>query len=192
MDYWIHAEGEFAIWFWHSESGEYWLIGPKTSLGLNGGGMYATAEDLEKKCPNNEGWVWSWKYSDSFSWVATDDVYLKCMSEDDFCTVENPCGLDEGDCDIHDECKDGLACGSNNCLDSIECSSDIDCCYNATIGDEHFCTTLNPCGENEGDCDSNDECQTNHFCYPGVSCQAYLGFASDVNCCSSGSECKCH
>ena len=79
MDYWIHDGGEYAIWFWYSASGEYyWLIGPKSSLGLNTGGMYATLDHLKKKCPNNEGWVWSWKYTNSYAWVATDDVLFEC------------------------------------------------------------------------------------------------------------------
>ena len=192
MDYWIHDGGEYAIWFWYSAPGEYyWLIGPKSSLGLNTGGMYATLDHLKKKCPNNEGWVWSWKYTNSYAWVATDDVYLKCMKEDDLCSVENPCGMDEGDCDIHDECQDGLACGSNNCLNSIGYSSDDqDCCYNATIGDEHFCTTFSPCGENEGDCDSNDECHTGLSCDIENGCSNSTGFNSNVACCTNQKVCQ--
>ena len=57
---------------------------------------------------------------------------------------------------------------------------------NVAFGDEDFCTTDNPCGVNEGDCDSNNECQTNLFCDTANSCPASLGFASDVNCCFSG------
>ena len=66
---------------------------------------------------------------------------------------------------------------------------EFDCCYAPTVGDEHFCTIANPCEVDEGDCDSNNECQTNLLCDITISCPAYLGFASDVNCCSSG--CKC-
>ena len=62
--------------------------------------------------------------------------------------------------------------------------SEVDCCYTATIGDEHFCTTVTPCGEDEGDCDSHDECQDGLFC--GLNnCPASLGFDSEVDCCSS-------
>ena len=32
------------------------------------------------------------------------------------CTVEEPCGLGEGDCDTDDECADGFVCGTNNCV----------------------------------------------------------------------------
>ena len=39
-----------------------------------------------------------------------------------FCNC-NTCSENEGDCDAHDECQDGLACGSNNCFDY-----EVDCC----------------------------------------------------------------
>ena len=189
MDYWIDAEGENAIWY---RAHSYWNINKLDYLGTPHADIYGSINILEEKCPNNEGYVWNWFYDNYGSVVATNDVYIKCANEDDFCTTEYQCGTDQGDCDTHDECQDGLFCGSNNCPDSLGFHSEFDCCYVPTIGDEHFCTTENPCAVDEGDCDSNDECQTNLFCYPGVSCQAYLGFASDVNCCSSGSECKCH
>ena len=66
----------------------------------------------------------------------------------------------------------------------------MDCCYHPTVGDEHFCTTANPCGEDEGDCDSNNECQSNLYCHNGVSCPDSLGFSSDVNCCTRSAGCK--
>ena len=59
----------------------------------------------------------------------------------------------------------------------------LDCCYNSssTIGDEHFCTTVNPCREDEGDCDANIECQGDLTCDNG--CPTYLGFNANVSCC---------
>ena len=38
------------------------------------------------------------------------------------------CSEMEGNCDAHDECQDGLVCGSNNCLASLGFDSEIDCC----------------------------------------------------------------
>ena len=132
----------------------------------------------------------NWNYGDGSSWIVTNDVYIKCANENDFCTSDDPCGTDDGDCDIHDECKDGLVCGSNNCPDSLGFHSEFDCCYHPIIGDEHFCTIDNPCAVGEGDCDSKNECQTNLFCDTINSCQTNLGFASDVNCCSNVTRCK--
>ena len=40
----------------------------------------------------------------------------------------NTCAENEGHCDSHDECQDGLACGSNNCPESLGFSSDVNCC----------------------------------------------------------------
>ena len=54
-------------------------------------------------------------------------------------------------------------------------------CATASNGDDEFCY-CNTCFENEGDCDSNSECQSNHFC---VNCPASLGFDSEIDCCSS-------
>ena len=54
------------------------------------------------------------------------------MNEDDFCTLANPCALNEGDCDLHDECQSGLECGSNNCPDSLGFEEEEDCCVAAS------------------------------------------------------------
>ena len=191
MDYWVDVYEENAIWLNNG-----WNIGYLTNLGSEVVDIYSLSNTLEKKCPNNEGYVWNWKYDDApdldeCCTSDTNDVYIKCVNEDDFCTSVNPCATDQGDCDTHDECQDGLSCGSNNCPDYLGYHSGFDCCYAPPVGDEHFCTSDNPCALNEGDCDSNNECQANHFCdLLASSCPAYLGFASDVNCCSSGSGCK--
>ena len=104
------------------------------------------------------------------------------VGDENFCTSENQCGVDEGDCDTHDECQDGLRCGSNNCPDSLGFHYEFDCCYQPPVGDEHFCTNTNPCGEDEGDCDSHDECHNNQFC-GYKNCPDSLGFASNIDCC---------
>ena len=100
-----------------------------------------------------------------------------------FCNC-NTCSENEGNCDSNDECQDGLYCGSNNCPASLSFDSEVDCCYQPTLGDEDFCASGIPCGEGEGDCDSNSECQSNHFCGSN-NCLASLGFDSEIDCCSS-------
>ena len=188
MDYWVDLEGESALWYYASGSTYYWIIGRQENIGSFTGASIAGVSTLEKKCPNNEGYVWNWLYDHDGSFVATNDVNIKCANEDDFCTSVNPCGADQGDCDTHDECQDGLFCGSNNCPDSLGFDSEFDCCYYPSIGDEHFCTTDNPCAIDEGDCDSSNECKANLVCDTINSCPTHLGFASDVNCCSTGSK----
>ena len=163
MDYFVDSNGEHAIWHVVFES-DYcvWMIGEKTSLGKAYGSLSAGSNKLKNKCPNNEGYIWSWQYlhfSDfEYSWTATNDVYLKCESEDDFCTSENPCRPDEGDCDTNDECDFGLACGSNNCPAFLDVDNDMDCCYinclENWIGDI-FCDDANnykECNWDGGDC----------------------------------------
>ena len=117
-----------------------------------------------------------------------ESFYDCCYSiEEGFCTIKNPCGVNQGDCDSHAECLGGLVCGLNNCPESLGYNPEVDCCYDAVIGDDDFCTTdTNPCGVGEGDCDSNNECQTNLICDTANGCSAYLEFADDVNCCFRG------
>ena len=59
----------------------------------------------------------------------TDCCHIANVGDEDFCTVDEPCGVDEGDCDGDDECRnDDLVCGLHNCPDSLGVSSAIDCC----------------------------------------------------------------
>ena len=111
--------------------------------------------------------------------------YDCCYSEDeDFCTIDAPCSEDEGDCDSHDMCQDGLLCGLNNCPEDAAFGYDstTDCCYVEVIGQENFCQSGIPCKEAEGDCDSNDDCDINLFCGSN-NCPDSLGFDFKVDCC---------
>ena len=48
--------------------------------------------------------------------------------DDEFCYC-NTCSENEGNCDSHNECQDGLICGSNNCPASLGFDSEVDCCF---------------------------------------------------------------
>ena len=102
---------------------------------------------------------------------------------DEFCYC-NICSENEGNCYAHDECQEGLACGSNNCHASLGFDSDVHCCYEPTLGDEDFCAIGITCGEDEGDCDSNSECQNSLFCGYN-NCPVSLSFATEIDCCTS-------
>ena len=58
----------------------------------------------------------------------TDCCYDKFVGSEDFCTIDEPCEVDEGDCDSNDECKSHLYCGSKNCHGSLGFLSSVDCC----------------------------------------------------------------
>ena len=108
------------------------------------------------------------------------------VGDEEFCTSFIPCGEDEGDCDFHNECQNGLFCGSNNCPASLSFDSEVDCCVNCATstnnGEIAFCY-CNTCSEYEGDCDSDDECQHGLSC-GSENCPASLGFDSEADCCS--------
>ena len=186
MDYWVNFD--YAIWY--KEAGEniisfWWLIGTLEYLDSATCVMYSTSQSnsMKKRCPYNEGsYIWNWNVGIGSSFIASNDVHIKCGNEDDFCTSANPCGTNEGDCDNHDECQGGLFCGSNNCPASFGFHSEFDCCYVPAVGDEHFCTISNPCAENEGDCDSDIECQDGLAC-GSKTCPTSLGFDSEIDCC---------
>ena len=89
MDYWVHADGQFAIWYTNDEmiSLKSWGVGILSQLGSDVGYssyIYNWGNTLEKKClDNNEGNVWNWKYFSytTNSFVETNDVYIKCVYE---------------------------------------------------------------------------------------------------------------
>ena len=85
MDYWVDAEGENAIWYRYiaSDSSYTWRIAPLQYLGASNAFIYSSSNTLEKKCPNNEGYVWNWMYFShtTNSFVETNDVYIKCVYE---------------------------------------------------------------------------------------------------------------
>ena len=99
-----------------------------------------------------------------------------------YCACKQSCTENEGDCDFNYQCQDGYRCGSNNCPDSYGFDSNTDCCYVVVVGDDDFCTPENPCGADEGDCDSNEECQSELFCGSN-NCPDTLGTSSLINCC---------
>ena len=160
-----------------------------TDEACDGGGKCCTIDfqcgDNEGDCDNHnqckEGLKCGSENCDiSLGFASTVDC---CYSDVDFCKTEKPCKLDEGDCNSHEECQIGLVCGSNNCPRSVGFDW-FDCCYNASVGDAVFCASGIPCGEDEGDCDSDSQCQSNHFCGSN-NCPASLGFETEIDCCSS-------
>ena len=100
-----------------------------------------------------------------------------------FCACKS-CTENEGDCDGHHQCQDGLTCGSNISPDSSGFDSTFSCYHAQNIGDENFCTSDNPCKIDEGDCDSNEECQSTLFC-GSSNCPDSLGVSPSVDCCES-------
>ena len=103
-----------------------------------------------------------------------------------YCACKQSCTENEGYCDYildyNYQCKDGHRCGSNNCPVSYGFDSNTDCCYVPIVGDEDFCTSEYLCGADEGDCDSNEECQSELFCGSN-NCPNSLGVSSLVDCC---------
>ena len=62
-------------------------------------------------------------------------------------------------------------------------------CATASNGDDEFCY-CNTCSENEGDCDSQYECQNGLIC-GWNNCPLDLGFNSEADCCTIGKERVC-
>ena len=88
------------------------------------------------------------------------------------------CGENEGDCDGNHECIGNLICGHQNCKSIYNSPEDFtiwsdihDCCYDPTICDgnqDHTwdccSTSFQSCEENQGDCDSDEDCIDGLIC----------------------------
>ena len=49
--------------------------------------------------------------------------------DNECCSVDEPCGLGEGDCDLDDECAGELVCGTDNCIQkNTDFTAKADCC----------------------------------------------------------------
>ena len=72
----------------------------------------------------------------SSNWVAkgfySKFYYLPAEDKDPlatFCTVSNPCKVNEGHCYYDEQCFKGLKCGLSNCPITLGYANDTNCCY---------------------------------------------------------------
>merc|ERR1711962_1570721 len=106
------------------------------------------------------------------------------------CSSTNKCGLGEGDCDNDDHCQAGFKCGKGNCKDFHPGAHNAaDCCIKAgptcdgSANAWSCCSSTNKCGEGEGDCDNDNECQSGLVCGKD-NCQSFIpGANSQADCC---------
>ena len=190
-----------SLGFWHEGQGN-WRIGNHSSKGQPIGYGYSNNDAF---CPNKFS-DRDWILHDGSTWYfAGKDLVITCkfinipnktvkihIKIDNFlgnfgnCTDSNLCGEDEGDCDLDSQCKDNHKCGNDNCRSSLGFHSQFDCCYGLGID---FCTTENPCGIDEGDCDLNSVCQDTLVC--GLdNCPESLGYDSTTDCCHTLTQLK--
>jgi len=106
----------------------------------------------------------------------------------DCCNSTHPCYHGEGDCDSHSDCAPGHYCGDNSwCSNSFDLESEADCCYEQECDgsdaamDCCYADRDPKCGEGEGDCDTNDDCDGDLVC--GYNNCA--GGASGSDCCEA-------
>merc|ERR1719290_227182 len=80
-----------------------------------------------------------------------------CCGGDDCCTVDNLCGVGEGDCDTDADCKGNLTCGKDNCpANDNKYDGTDDCCEDLTV-----CPAKDPvkgaqCGKADLACNSTE------------------------------------
>lgn len=99
-----------------------------------------------------------------------------------FCTVANPCGNGEGDCNLSAQCLPGHTCEANVGAD-YGFSPGIDVCVFTAPGSQDFCTVGSPCAAGFGDCDFDAQCQAGLVCAPNVG--ATYGFTPGVDVCET-------
>jgi fibronectin type 3 domain-containing protein len=103
----------------------------------------------------------------------------------DYCRDYGPCTAGQGDCDSDSECQSGLVCnqgvGSN-----YGWALDIDVCEpppagTGQVGNANYCRDYGPCAAGQGDCDSDNECQSGLVCNQDVGFK--YGFRSAIDVC---------
>ena len=109
----------------------------------------------------------------------------------DYCRDCGPCDIGEGDCDGDGsvECKAGLVCAQNVGLnygfsagtDVCEVAATPQC--NLPVGHKDYCAQCGPCGNGEGDCDSDSDCVAGTTCVHNVG--ATYGFSGGTDVCLS-------
>lgn len=99
-----------------------------------------------------------------------------------FCSAGDPCGAGEGDCNRDADCLPGHTCEANVGAD-YGFSPGIDVCEFTALGSQNYCSEAAPCGEGEGDCDFDAECQMGLTCVANVG--ATYGFTPGVDVCQT-------
>ncbi len=164
----------------------------RTWSSANGDWSYCTADspcfegqgdcDSDSEC--GDGTTCSMDVGASYGLDASVDIceYATSAPGDwDYCSAGSPCGEGEGDCDSDSECDAGLSC-VNNVGASYGWDARVDVCEAASSpGDWDYCSAGSPCGEGEGDCDSNAECASGLTCVNNVG--ADYGWSSLVDVC---------
>ena len=87
----------------------------------------------------------------------------------------------DGDCDGDSDCD---AIGDGRCVNDVGASfgfnSGVDVCL--ANGTSEYCHPGDPCGSYEGDCDTDNDCESGHFCEHNVG--AAFGFDSRIDICT--------
>ena len=87
----------------------------------------------------------------------------------------------EGDCNSNEDCEGSLKCGTNNCQGPFF-AEENDCCSDKCDGGDSCCSEEYPCGEGEGDCDSDSECRDGFLC-GSDNCKKGSTFDDGDDCC---------
>ncbi len=96
----------------------------------------------------------------------------------DYCR-QGDCERGEGDCDANADCQGSLTCMQNN-GSAWGMASGKDVC-DFPAGHNNYCSAEFPCEENQGDCDSGNECNFGLKCVNNIG--ANFGFANWVDIC---------
>ena len=101
------------------------------------------------------------------------------------CSPECPCGDGLGDCDTGADCEAGLVCVNNiGAAYGFDRSVDV-CkadCHAGALGSGAYCSPGCPCGEGEGDCDTNADCAAGLVC--AANAGATYGFTKSTDVCT--------
>ena len=138
-------------------------------------------------CVQNVGAQYGWPASRDVCEAGCPDF----VAGPDACTSSCPCGEGQGDCDSDADCEDGLTCVQNvGARYGWPASRDVcEAGCPAFVAGPDACTGSCPCGEGQGDCDSNADCEDGLICVPNVGAQ--YGWPESRDVCESPTTASC-
>ena len=106
------------------------------------------------------------------------ELLLAEVGSNSYCE-EELCAAGEGDCDNDSQCESGLVC-SNDVGLNYGFRDIVDVCEVPASGSDAYCNGRT-CGVGEGDCDSDNQCESGLVCSDDVG--AAYGFRAFVDVC---------
>ncbi|MCG8420012.1 MAG: carboxypeptidase regulatory-like domain-containing protein [Proteobacteria bacterium] len=126
-----------------------------------------------------------------FGYAATVDVCVAICDETfvgtrNYCSEQCQCEPGQGDCDSDSDCAPGARCAADVGADfgfAVDLDVCVDQCDPRLAGTWDYCSSVCPCSDGQGDCDSDDDCVAGAICVKGAGPE--YGYAEGMDVCQA-------